>query len=1088
MSDKKYLNGHPGDTSKDNNDDYYNDLDTYATAANIAPNLTSSTADKNRDSLYSDAPPPFDSDGHFYPVNTSGKNSYRNSAASSRDDRSLDDMEKYHHDSIYTDAPPPPQHYLQDEKGNNQYEGYPPPPPPPPPAQQQQQQPLPVDLQEQRTHLITPYVGKWAKISRVWISQLIITLIFIGLNNIFMANQAREMAQTAISELNLVCLSLENAADQVLNAPRTVAVSTVTMIQDAARRIVEVTAHSLIKTLDMLKTIIIWVLKLYVGTYICIAEVIVQTALAVVADVGKMVTDLLNKAVNSVVSNLQGVASDVAGALQDTGNKIANFFTGGNDDKPTFDFHEDQIRKDLDIHIPDDWVNSIKDISNKIPTEDEIFGNVTKILSIPFDMLSHAILGGFEKVDINLVEDAHFPDKKYSNMCATPIGEKTIHGFGEAAYVIMFIAGAVVIGLAALVFAFNVYWVYRGERRFHERLIIFRKDLVENNQARLQDVGTSFLESRLIKVAKLGKEYIVSKQEEREQQMAMAPSAMQEYSHELDHTENGMIDGEEYYDANEQRIRKYKDQVGQAGQRVGAMGKTAMGEARNKLVRFQQALNETKEERVNELRQALLDSKELLTRDEIMTKAASVRELDLFILPGRPFFDRIVRKVRDKWGRSERVNMMLWYMDYLWYLSAWSCLIAGVIGIISMFVQIWFINKLRAKYIPMLAHDLDEFQYKFLDQTILGGVRNDSQSLARNINTSINNTQDTLNTALTGPIDKGTSSLNNTLNDFVNTYISGIRSVFHDTPLDKAIEGLVNCTLTKNIRSIQKILTFVHDLVGEIDLPHVKESVLLHPVEELLEPLEKGANKLRKLAVGVHIPNATALDPNDFPDQSEIDSRNEASSLAAKSSSMYKDRSSRYSDFGGDSSHVASDNLDNDSDTIPNIVVVNRRDNPFAANMPGQTQSDESQSTAPPSDAPLPTPRSQVESAASTTQNNDWLNVNIPGTELPTTTSSDEDSDDESSELENLDDEFSSGFNDSIAWVNVSRENVIDAQKDGGYTGGVLGELCDKYIATLYGQLPMYLTLIGCWVVLVLMGSVPLARNYHKIKVHERTN
>ncbi|RKP36808.1 hypothetical protein BJ085DRAFT_18259 [Dimargaris cristalligena] len=57
--------------------------------------------------------------------------------------------------------------------------------------------------------------------------------------------------------------------------------------------------------------------------------------------------------------------------------------------------------------------------------------------------------------------------------------------------------------------------------------------------------------------------------------------------------------------------------------------------------------------------------------------------------------------------------------------------------------------------------------------------------------------------------------------------------------------------------------------------------------------------------------------------------------------------------------------------------------------------------------------------------------------------------------------------------LNRTMEDFVDALVGhGGYTGGLIGKLIDKYIRMLQGEIPLLLVMIGVWFVIVLMGTV----------------
>ncbi|KAJ2847065.1 plasma membrane fusion protein prm1, partial [Coemansia erecta] len=603
-------------------------------------------------------------------------------------------------------------------------------------------------------HMIYPYIGKWARLSRAWATQTVILLIFVGYGYLILAGDARDKAKEALGYINGNCLAVETAAEAVVNAPRTAAESSLAMLEKATMGLIDVAYNSLNKIVNMIESLIIIVLKIYVGTFICISEVIIRTALTMITEVGKIITDLLNKAIDSVMGTMQNFAANVANGAQDVINNIAGAFTGNDN---TVSFNADEIRKELSVTIPSDWVNSISDLQNKIPTEDQIFGNITQLLDVPFNMLRGVIFSGFSGIHINFTESVKLPAEKNLTMCETPIGEETINGVGDGAAHIFTMGGLAVIGAALILVLIKIYSTMRYNKRYDTRMTEFRQDLAY-------------------------------------------------YTPPINHS-----------------------------------------------------------------------------KDEVAETPATRQEMDLYKLPGNRWLDTLVRWQRKKWGDTPRALAWRWWFDYVLYPPAVACFIAGVIGIIVVLAQVNAINGLRKEFTPILGRELDEFQQKFIGDQLYGSIRNDSVALANDINSGINSKELELNHTLFGPIGDGTKSLNDTLNGFIDTYIKGIRSVFGGTVLDYPVEGFVNCTLTKYINTLQKVLTFINEYLGGIDLPRIDEDVLYSPALKLLRPVNKTVDALRLAVVGTFVPNATLLDPDWFEPESELESERAAykSSLEA---------------------------------------------------------------------------------------------------------------------------------------------------------------------------------------------------------------
>ncbi|KAJ1887241.1 plasma membrane fusion protein prm1, partial [Coemansia sp. IMI 209127] len=445
----------------------------------------------------------------------------------------------------------------------------------------------------------------------------------MAIDYILLAATARSAAASAVATTNQGCSSIQKVVIAVDNAPRSAAIAAVTMVQNAAQSLIDKTGQILNQVIDMLETLIVMILKLYVGTYICFAELIIQTALSAITEASEELTKVLNVAINSVANSLENTAATVASSLQSAANSVTNFFTGKSGSN-TVDFHIDDIKQTLNVTIPTDWINSISDLQSEIPTEDQIFGNVTALLDIPFNFIRNALTGAFATIHVDFINEIDFGQAANETLCVTdPLGGEIITALGEAAAFIMWVAGLAILGFALFTWIGRVLLIIRSYGTFQRRLIDFRKELTTYTPLR--------------------------------------------------------------------------------------------------------------------------------TKKEVINTPASRQELDYFVLPGRPWLQRLTNFINKRVGHPEKAAAWRWFADYMMFAPALACLLAGVVGLVTILVQIKLIEDLRTEYTPKIAYRLSDFEYRVIDQTIINGVRNDSIDLANSINSKINATQDALNKDLFGP-------------------------------------------------------------------------------------------------------------------------------------------------------------------------------------------------------------------------------------------------------------------------------------------------------------------------------------------------
>ncbi|KAJ2691555.1 hypothetical protein GGH99_002331, partial [Coemansia sp. RSA 1285] len=113
--------------------------------------------------------------------------------------------------------------------------------------------------------------------------------------------------------------------------------------------------------------------------------------------------------------------------------------------------------------------------------------------------------------------------------------------------------------------------------------------------------------------------------------------------------------------------------------------------------------------------------------------------------------------------------------------------------------------------------------------------------------------------------------------------------------------------------------------------------------------------------------------------------------------------------------------------------------------------------------------------AASSTHNSEHSELGDLETEPESGNESDNDVD--------IDKQRESYYNSIIAMPTseLTQEDIEEAQKYGGYTGGLVGKLCDTYVSNLKSRIPLMLTLIAAWFTIAIFGLAHVARDYSRI-------
>jgi len=148
---------------------------------------------------------------------------------------------------------------------------------------------------------------------------------------------------------------------------------------------------------------------------------------------------------------------------------------------------------------------------------------------------------------------------------------------------------------------------------------------------------------------------------------------------------------------------------------------------------------------------------------------------------------------------------MRWVVAYSTSVPALFVLSLGIAGLFACLCQ-YILLKSVQKEVPALTNQVGEFA-----GTVVKALNNASQQWAIGTNKAIAATNKDINDELFGWVNTSTTSVNNTLNTFVDEMSDALTKVFGGTPLEDPIKEVLNCLIGLKIQGVQKALTWVHD-------------------------------------------------------------------------------------------------------------------------------------------------------------------------------------------------------------------------------------------------------------------------------------
>ncbi|KAK9476515.1 hypothetical protein V1514DRAFT_177778 [Lipomyces japonicus] len=161
-----------------------------------------------------------------------------------------------------------------------------------------------------------------------------------------------------------------------------------------------------------------------------------------------------------------------------------------------------------------------------------------------------------------------------------------------------------------------------------------------------------------------------------------------------------------------------------------------------------------------------------------------------------------------------------WFVSYITYPPALLLICLGIASLAAAIAQLYVIHKIEANTGEVA------FTAGKLTGTVAAILSNKSIEWANSTNTALSTTETDINNNMFSWIWGATSSVNNTLNIFVDDMMTGLNDVFGDTPLYDPIKDVLDCLILLKIHGIQQGLTWVNSH-AEVSLPRVNETILL---------------------------------------------------------------------------------------------------------------------------------------------------------------------------------------------------------------------------------------------------------------------
>lgn len=198
-----------------------------------------------------------------------------------------------------------------------------------------------------------------------------------------------------------------------------------------------------------------------------------------------------------------------------------------------------------------------------------------------------------------------------------------------------------------------------------------------------------------------------------------------------------------------------------------------------------------------------------------------------------------------------------------WWL-AWSChpvslflLVMGLVGWLSVQIQLSAVHRVQSRYNHRFEDMLNSTSQNVQDR-IDGKLRALSSDYANQSNKVLMQAQDDLNQHLFRWVNVTTSTMNSTLNEFMDGIATAINQTFSSTPLYSPVQNFIGCIIGQKVAGIEGALTWMQSQ-AHATFPTVPQDALVpspSAIQQVMQPLQEsttGDNGVLASITGVYI-------------------------------------------------------------------------------------------------------------------------------------------------------------------------------------------------------------------------------------------
>ncbi|OLY80029.1 Plasma membrane fusion protein prm1 [Smittium mucronatum] len=681
----------------------------------------------------------------------------------------------------------------------------------------------------QKSVPIIPYVSLRGRMTKSIASLTVVVLVIHLVGLVQEISSLKALSIHTKSSINDTCHLLSDSFTALLNSPGNLMNKSITNIQDLTNESLKDAAQTLLNIASLSGNLIELIVKIYIGTTICLLRVIVESSLDIISDTAKDFESAAQSLLNSTLSTITAGITTVTGGLQQAASGLDSLFEKSNATGLAA-LSSALVPQNLTIDLPTNWIDKIDAFKEIIPTEDQLYSKLANFTSAPFVAAATKVSTFVDSHTLSFNNSLQYQSMSIS-LCPNNLADSIVDPLYHAIRLVM-VAGIIVFAILILI-------------------VILFNCLIIRKQFYCDLVGISKLDADI-------DHYTSTHNPLNQSPPSNNPGLLQKFrlfNQKPSDSFNPSTAIDEYHSSNLMYTPTKSTSTSRDSFESFALspGKT---------------IHPSYEKR--RITSILLRPHVVPPSTPKSLSDFNPSLLDMYYC-SKSHLNRVIKS--NSQPTSKKHLLVRWFFHYIYEPSIISLFIIGFFGLSIAITQRSIVSQIINSQPQTIHTKISTIKQNFQSSTI-EDINQNLANFAIDANNAIQTSVQTLNYGIAG-ISASATSLNSTLDSFVDEYTSIINSTLGNTIFATPVLGYVNCILTNRIRTVQSLLTFV-------DIPQIRASNLTIP--SINQPIDPLLDFLQKIVIGT---TTTATSTPSLPPPSTISNSTAKPTLRKRSTAQF---------------------------------------------------------------------------------------------------------------------------------------------------------------------------------------------------------